>query len=175
MTALCINHLIYRCMKLLLPILLLITTASYAQKDKCASKEFTIEGDIQSNITVSMKTLDSFAVVTNADLTITNHKGEVKRTLTDLKGILLKDILQKVTINSDSPKTLSEFYLVFTACDGYRVVYSWNEIFNTPVGNAVYVIKEKGGENISSITTTDVRTGRRYVQGLSTVTIKRVQ
>ncbi|MES2850945.1 MAG: molybdopterin-binding protein, partial [Bacteroidota bacterium] len=119
--------------------------------------------------------LENFTTVKLADLTITNHKGEVKRTITNLEGVSLKEVLQKAEINSDSPKTLSEFYFVFTACDGYKVVYSWNEIFNNSTGNTMYLIKEKDDENISSITTSDMMTGRRYVQGLSTISIYRIQ
>lgn len=163
-------------MKLLLSLLLLIIIHPlFAQHVSCNTTAFTINGDVKASKTFDVKALDNFTAVSIPDITITNHKGEVKRTITGLKGVLVKDILQKTEIDNDSPKTLSEFYLVFTACDGYKVVYSWNEIFNSTTGNHIYLIKEKDGANLSSVTPSDIATGRRYVQGLSTITIKRVQ
>jgi hypothetical protein len=163
-------------MKLLLSLLLLITMQPiFAQHVSCNTTAFTINGNVKANTTFDIKALDSFTAVPIPDVTITNHKGEVRRTITGLKGVLLKDILQKIEIDNDSPKTLSEFYLVFTACDGYKVVYSWNEIFNSATGNSIYIVKEKDGTNLSSITPSDIATGRRYVQSLASITIKRVQ
>lgn len=163
-------------MKVLVSLLLLVTARPlFAQHIDCSSTAFTINGDVKTDITFDIKALDSFTIVSIPDVTITNHKGEVRRTITGLKGVLLKTILQKAEINNDSPKTLSEFYLVFTACDGYKATYSWNEIFNSATGNNIYVVKDKDGTSLSSITPTDIATGRRYVQSLSTITIKRAQ
>lgn len=163
-------------MKILLSLLLVITaTPLFAQHISCHTTSFTINGKVKAARTVDVKTLDSFTTVSIPDVTITNHKGEVKRTITGLKGVLLKDILQQVEIDIDNPKILSEFYLVFTACDGYKVVYSWNELFNSATRNNVYLVKEKDGANLSSITPSDMMTGRRYVQGLSAITLYKVQ
>ena len=104
-----------------------------------------------------------------------------KSSIKNIKGVLLKDILAKVEIDSSAPKTLSEYYLVFTATDNYKVVYSWNEIFNSPTGNQVLVLTsydtnpakaEKG--NIAIITPSDFATGRRFVKGLSKISILQV-
>jgi hypothetical protein len=162
-------------MKLFFIALLLLTGPVYGQHTDCLSQSLTIKGEVKKELHLDMVKLASFTTVKIPDLTITNHKGEVKRTLTGLQGVLLKDILQQAVIKMDSPKLLSEFYFVFTACDGYKVVYSWNEIFNSSTGSQIYLIKEKDGESISSITATDGMTGRRYVQGLSFITVKRAE
>lgn len=162
-------------MKFLLLLFFVAASPALAQHVDCSSKKIFITGAVVPGKIIGLKTLDSFTTVKLADVTITNHTGEVKRTMTNLEGVLLKDVLQKAEIKSDSPKTLSEFYFVFTACDGYKVVYSWNEIFNSATGDNIYLIKEKNGENLSSITISDKMTGRRYIQGLSMITINRVQ
>lgn len=89
------------------------------------------------------------------------------------------DLLQKVEVAEDNPRLLSTYYLVFEASDGYKVVYSWNEIFNTPAGKQIFILTEKDGENMDTmkdkivvITPGDIQTGRRYVKGLAKVTFK---
>jgi hypothetical protein len=77
---------------------------------------------------------------------------------------------------------LSECYFVFIASDGYKVVYSWNEIFNTKNGQGIYVIVERDGKKIDQIedrisvfSKADLMTGRRYVKGLSRIIVKRAE
>jgi hypothetical protein len=117
-----------------------------------------------------------------SDIIITNHLGEKKSEIKNLKGVLLKTILQKALLPCESPKQLSEFYFVLTACDGYKVIYSWNELFNTQTGNFTYLVTSKNNidmgamnESILVLTTSDFTTGRRYLKGLSSITINRVQ
>lgn len=162
-------------MKLLFIALLLITGPVFSQHADCLSKSVTVAGDIKKTIRFHLASLDSMAMTPLADVTITDHKGTFKRTLTGLQGIPIKDLLRQADIKMDQPKLLSEYYLVFTACDGYKVVYSWNEVFNSSTGNNIYLIKEKNGESLSALCTTDAMTGRRYVQGLSSITIKRAE
>lgn len=108
---------------------------------------------------------------------ITNHLKEYKSTLKNVKGVLLKDVLSKVSFKENSPKVLSEYYIVCIAEDGYKVVFSWNEIFNTSVGDHVLIIPEVEGrskDGISTLSPTDFATGRRYVKMLKTIQLKKV-
>lgn len=114
------------------------------------------------------------------DIPITNHLGEPKGTAKGLKGVLLKDVLELVQIDSESPKVLSEYYFACKANDNYTVVYSWNELFNTVVGETVYIITEKEGkppgqmnDSILMISSKDQKTGRRHVKALATIEVKR--
>lgn len=70
-------------------------------------------------------------------IVITNHLGERRSSLKKVKAVLLKDILDKVEIDAENHKLLSEYYLVCIASDNYKVVFSWNEIFNSDVGKSV--------------------------------------
>ena len=96
------------------------------------------------------------------------------------QGILLKEVLQSIEIKSESPKVLSEYYLVCKATDGYKVVYSWNELFNSRVGESVFIVTEKKGQradkmddSILLISPLDFKTGRRQVKSLDRIEIKR--
>lgn len=155
-----------------------------AQKENIPTTEnFTIEGKVKKSLTVSLADLSAYRPHAIADsIVITNHLGERRRTLKKVKGVLLKDILEKVEIEAESPTVLSEYYFVCTASDNYKVVFSWNEIFNSTVGRSVYIITGQDGEwaylsdnRIALISSADQMTGRRYVKGLQKIVIERVR
>lgn len=170
-------------MKRIATILMVFFSIScFAQEKDCSTDQFVIKGDIKSEITISFSSLDSFTIIDIPDVIITNHLGEKRSEAKKMKGILMKDILQKAVVNVESPKQLSEFYFVFQACDGYKIVYSWNEIFNTETGNHIFWVTEKNGnrgknlkEKMLTITPTDFKTGRRYIKGLTSITVNRVK
>jgi hypothetical protein len=157
-------------------------TALLTEAQLRSTSSFTISGELVSPTTISISDLKKWKEVDIGDLVITNHLGEKKSEAKSLKGILLKDILQTVEIKSESPKVLSEFYFVFTASDNYKVVYSWNELFNTAVGDSVYLITEKNGRVVTDmddsmlvVSMKDFKTGRRNVKGLSSIIVLRAK
>jgi tRNA U34 2-thiouridine synthase MnmA/TrmU len=117
-----------------------------------------------------------------ADQTLYNHKGEVKSTVKNMKGVLLKTVLESIEFEYDKPKELNEFYFVFVATDGYKVVFSWNEIYNTEAGNNFYIVTELEGKKMKDmdqrmlfISTADLKSGRRYIKALEKIQVKRVE
>ncbi|MBS1681173.1 MAG: molybdopterin-binding protein [Bacteroidetes bacterium] len=154
--------------------------AFFGQAQIKTTDYFTISGEVNSPVTISIPDLKKWKEVAIGDLTITNHLGAKRSESKGLKGILLKDILKTVEMKADNPKIMSEFYFIFIASDGYKVVYSWNELFNTTIGDSVYLITEKNGKTISEmddsilvVSTKDFKTGRRNLKGLITIEIKR--
>ncbi|MCU0448718.1 MAG: hypothetical protein MUC97_02580 [Bernardetiaceae bacterium] len=126
--------------------------------------------------------IDSLEAQTLPDVAILNHAGESRGMAKQLKGVLVKNLLQGLALQEDSPKRFSEFYLVFVAADGYKVVYSWNEIFNSPIGDNLYFITAKEGktlaqmdERILVLTPIDFKTGRRHIKALSKIVVSRAE
>ena len=142
----------------------------------------TVKGEVKSEKKITFSELLKFKTETIGDVLITNHKGEAKGTAKGLKGIRLRDLLEQVTLNTDNPKLFSEYYFVCIASDGYKVVYSWNELFNAKTGDTAYIVLEKDNQsmagsedNILMISSQDIRTGRRYVKNLETISVGRAQ
>lgn len=153
----------------------------FSQKNITPTTSFSIEGNIKNQATIHPKDISAYPQKEIGDITIKNHLGEVKHTLTHVKGVLLKDILSKTVLNSESPKDNSEYYITCIASDGYKVVFSWNELFNSPTGDNTFIITSRDGQSVSQmddrialITPTDFNTGRRYVKCLSKIIINRV-
>jgi len=170
-------------MKIFIVILFFLLSESlFAQEQIKVTSSFTISGEVFSPLTVSVMDLKKWKEVVIGDLVITDHLGEKKGEAKGLKGILLKEILQTAEIKSETPKVLSEYYFVFTASDNYKVVYSWNELFNTLVGESVYLVTEKNGKIITEmddsilvVSTKDFKTGRRNLKGLTSIAVMRAK
>ncbi|MBK7252189.1 MAG: hypothetical protein IPI06_15355 [Gammaproteobacteria bacterium] len=71
--------------------------------------------------------------------------------------------------------------VVATASDGYKAVFSWSELFNSPVGEGVLVFFEKDGMpladdegRIALISAKDLRTGPRHVKWLQGIEVRKI-
>ena len=133
-------------------------------------------------MTVSLADLSSYRSYSIDSIVITNHLGKKRSTLKMVKGVLLKDILEKIEIDSENPRVLSEYYFVCIASDNYKVVFSWNEIFNNDLGKSIYILNGNDGKpasaldnRIALVSPSDKMTGRRYVKGLQKIVIERVK
>lgn len=160
---------------------ILFSIEAIAQRIVPQTDSFIVQGKISKELIVSVADLDTFTSVKIKDQILYNQKGEPKDTVRDMKGILLKDLLSSVEYLYDKPKQLNEFYFVFTGSDGYRVVFSWNEIYNTEAGNHFYIVTEMDGktlhemdERILFISTADLKAGRRYIKGLKSIDVKQL-
>jgi hypothetical protein len=170
-------------MKICANILLIFVALHTAAQIKLnPTDQFTIEGKVKHTLTFSIADLDTFTSRSLPDVVITDHMGVKKHTLTHLKGVLLKDILSNAQLDAENPKVLSEFYFVLVAPDNYKIVYSWNEIFNTETGNNVFIIMEEHGKRIKQtddriaiVTITDLRTGRRHMSNISRIIVDRAK
>ena len=154
----------------------------FAQHNISPTDNFRIEGKVKQGMIVSLQDLSAYQSYSIDSVVITSHVGARKEVLKAVKGILIKDILSKVEIDVETPKVLSEYYLVFVASDNYKVVFSWNEIFNTDTGKSLYIITSQDGKPASALETRialispkDQMTGRRYVMGLQKIIVERTK
>ena len=161
--------------------LLISVQTNFAQRKVEPTNQFAISGKVKAELKFTLADLESYETKAIPDIVVTNNSGEVKSTAKGMKGILLKTILDKLEFPIEKPKELNEFYFTFIASDGYKAVFSWNEIFNTETGNNIYIVTEKDGkklkemeERILIVTTTDFKTGRRHIKGLEKIIVSRV-
>lgn len=152
----------------------------WAQQAGPATDQFVVTGRIMKDTTFTLTSLLALESTPIPDLTITNHMGEPRGVARGLRGVLVKDLLQSVRPDTDNPKLFSEYHYTFVAADGYKVVFSWNELFNSPTGDHVYLVVEKEGKTLGEmpgqilvITTTDFRTGRRHIKALEKIVVGR--
>ena len=153
-----------------------------AQRTIPQTDSLRVTGKIKNPTVFTLADLDTFPKTAIKDQIIYNHNGEVKDTLTGMSGIPLKTLLASILYVYDKPKFLNEFYFVFIASDGYRVVFSWNEIYNTETGNKFFIVTEMEGKKLNDlgqrilfISTGDLKTGRRYIKGLEKIDVRQLE
>ena len=144
------------------------------------SESITVSGDVLKVETIDIAKLSGYTQVHQDSLRIYTHDMQPKGLMKNINGVLLKDILSAIPFNNENPKSLSEYYIECEATDGYKVLFSWNEIFNSETGKHVMIITNKNGTNasrlddhIALISPTDQATGRRYVKWLNRIIIHR--
>ena len=77
---------------------------------------------------------------------------------------------------------MNEFYFTCITSDKYKVVFSWNEIFNTEIGNNIFIVTEKDGfkgkeikDRILILSRSDLIKGRRTIKNLSEIIVSQVE
>jgi len=165
----------------LLALALFTQQIGFSQEKAVPTNQFVVKGLVDSVLTISYADIAKQQAVAIGDFTVTNHLGAFKKAYKAVKGVPLLAMLHPLVITTTNPKLLSEYYLVFKASDGYAVVVSWNELFNTVVGNTFYLVTEADGkpfdtatERILLINTKDFKTGRRHIKGLQSIEVKRI-
>ncbi len=161
---------------------ILISVLLFAQDTYKQTKNIVVQGKVKESKTITIEDFKKFKSNPIGDVTISNHKGEAKGVAKALHGVQLKDVLETIVLDTESPKLFSEYYFACIATDGYKVVFSWNEIFNTTTGNSIFIITEKEGktmadinEGILMISTQDFKTGRRYVKNLEKIVVGKIE
>ncbi|MDI3320541.1 molybdopterin-binding protein [Pinibacter soli] len=173
-------------MRTLIVVLTLIVATSsigFAQKKAFATSDsIVVKGNIKAQMVITPASLSAYKKVTLGNVVIKNHEGKPKDTLMNVRGVLLKDLLAKAELDESGFKRFSEFCIVVKCTDDYTVVYSWNELFNSPTGDATYIVTDKDGQQLSQmkdkiaiITPSDYNTGRRFTKSVSSIEIKRIQ
>jgi hypothetical protein len=168
--------------KLLIILLFIYANHALAQDKTRQTLQFAITGEVEKASVITLDSLKQYKISEIGDINVTDHTGAFKHKDDQLKGVLLKDVLSHTKFKTTSPKLLSRFYFVCTGIDGYKVVYSWNELYNTSVGEHVYIIMEKNGialdkmpESIQMTSAFDFKTGRRYLHNLDKIIVGQVQ
>ncbi|RYE30739.1 MAG: molybdopterin-binding protein [Sphingobacteriaceae bacterium] len=161
--------------------LMMLPAPVFAQEVLKPTNSFFISGKVNKTVVITLDSLKQYPLKEMGNFKITNHLGDFKHQDEHLKGVLLKDVLSHTVFSVKNPKLLSTLYFVCAAADGYAVVYSWNELYNTPVGEQVFILMEKNGkkaetlpENIQMASMLDVKTGRRYMHNLSKIVVGQV-
>jgi hypothetical protein len=162
--------------------LLACTVCSAQEKRGERSNKVIVDGLVNKSTTYSYADAARFRPVSTDSIQIFNHQMKYRKTIHHIEGILLKDLISEAGINMENAKLLSELYFTCTATDGYMVTFSWNELFNTEVGNKVMLITRENGkeareleEGITLISAADAATGRRYVYNIAKITINRAK
>jgi len=135
---------------LLLFLLLFLNSGVNAQSKIPITDSFEVKGEIKNPQTVSISMINGFPMHDLKDITTVNHLGKTMSVIHGVKGVLLKDVLKGIDLNTATPREIYGIYVVCLASDGYKTVFTWNEIFNSSRGDNIYIITEKEGKTLAA-------------------------
>jgi DMSO/TMAO reductase YedYZ molybdopterin-dependent catalytic subunit len=152
---------------------------SAAQASSAVTTSITVGGNVAQAISLTVADLKRYPAhaIEYAPATGSEHKGGVEPPR-HYTGCLLRDVLAAAKPVETKPRELRKSYVVATASDGYEVVFSWGELFVSPVGDNVYVVYDRDGApladdegRIALIVLTDQRPAR-HVKWLQALTLR---
>jgi len=165
-------------------IVALVAMPTHALDERAPSRVTTalaVRGNVATPLSLSVADLGKFPVQRVEDTRVVRGQGGASETARHFAGCLLRDVLNAARLTEGDRNDLRKTIVVATASDGYKAVFSWAELYNTPIGDGVLVVYERDGARLGNdegrialISLKDVRPGPRHVKWLATVDVVRV-
>ena len=157
--------------------LLCLSLGVVAQDAPQATTSLTVAGNVAQSLTLTVADLKRYPA---HQVEYASRSGEEKgaQPARHYTGCLLRDVLAAAKPMESKPRELRKSYVVATASDGYEVVFSWAELFVSPIGDSAFVVYERDDAaladdegRIALIVVTDTRPAR-HVKWLKSLTLR---
>jgi DMSO/TMAO reductase YedYZ molybdopterin-dependent catalytic subunit len=149
-----------------------------AQTAAQVTTSVTVAGNVAENLSLTVADLKRFPAHQVEYVPRNSAEEKAAGPARRYTGCLLRDVLTAAKPVESKPRELRKSYVVATASDGYEVVFSWAELFVSPVGDSVFVVYERDGAplpddegRIGIIAVTDTRPVR-HVKWLRSLTLR---
>ena len=137
-----------------------------------------IIGRVAQPLSISSTALRGMDTVDTGTLPMICGSGEPKGRIGNCRGVLLAELINLAEVVVREHNDTKKMVVVVASDDGYKTVFSWQEIFNSANGEGILVIVEKDGQplhqgngEVDLISSRDHLTGPRYVRRLKTIEI----
>lgn len=137
-----------------------------------------VNGRVERPLSLGMAEILNMEMEEFQNLFIVCGTGDPRDTIRRCRGVLIEKVLQKADVIKGEHNDTKRMFIVATAEDGYRVVFSWQEIFNTAVGGGVAILAERDGKPLDEsrprldlISALDYYAGSRYVKNLRDIEV----
>ncbi|MCL2021186.1 MAG: hypothetical protein FWG81_03570 [Betaproteobacteria bacterium] len=126
-----------------------LTEAGMAtDKTRFVTHKISVTGQVRQPLELSIEDLQQLPVLQMKMIPPGSHSEE-KPVPIIVRGVLLRDILEKAAIQAASPHDAKKSAILVTASDGYRVVFSWSEVFNSPIGEGAMLFFARDGKPLT--------------------------
>jgi hypothetical protein len=149
-----------------------------SKRSDLLSDKLLVTGTVTRPLELGMEELRAMHTEEIEDLMLICGDGDPKGSIRNCKGVLLEKILGMADVIKAERNDTKKMFIVVSAHDGYKVVFSWQEIFNTSVGGGVMILLERDGKPLDGehgqlelISAEDYFTGSRYVRGLKNIKV----
>jgi DMSO/TMAO reductase YedYZ molybdopterin-dependent catalytic subunit len=148
--------------------------------EHAAEEALAVTGQVRRPLSLSLDDLRQFEshVAEPFDLRCFTS-GRFIRSVGCYRGARLTDLIMTAGLLNASPGDFKRSVIIAGAHDGYAVVFSWHELFNTPLGGNVLIAYECDGQGLSAdegapilFSGSDLQSAPRHVKRLSRITVR---
>ena len=163
--------------------MLLIATAVYGQASIATEATLRVTGNVERERTFTERDLRGLAWQRVDDVRELRVEGQAQDGAHTRRysGVLLRDVIAAAKPVEKERHDLRRSVVVVTARDGYTVVFSWAELFLSPIGAGAMVVLERDGEPLAPnegplalVSLRDSQPGPRHVKWLEKIELRRV-
>jgi hypothetical protein len=145
------------------------------------SETLAIGGAVKKSLTLTAVELEALPGDQATSITLPPRAGG-QASVSSVRGVRLTTLLDRAALSEGDHNTWKHTVVIASATDGYKVVFSWPELFNTEVGAGVLVIFERDGKplddhegRIALVSAKDTRAGPRNVHWLNRIEVRILQ
>ena len=142
------------------------------------SREVVVTGCVDRRHSFDLCALMRLPTQLTGPLDIVCLSGRKVRDASDYKGVRLTALLDVARLRLPQARDFTRAFVLAQGADGYTVVFSWHELYNTPVGVGALVVYERDGRpladdegGIGLISTCDLRVALRQVRALTRLSV----
>lgn len=148
------------------------------------SDKLEVMGLVDRPTILTIDSLKKLNVYTSGPFHVKSRTGDVRQEFKSFKAVLLKEIVKRAGIKIENASEMARYnyekgsyYIVLTATNGYRVMYTYNELMFTTVGDHAMVLFEGNGKEITTggkimgFCTTDTITGARNIWWMKSIEV----
>jgi len=160
----------------------LFAAAAHSQAPGQVTTALTVKGSVERELRLSVDDLKGLPVQRVDDVRSVRDSGGgalAAETVRHYTGCLLRDVLDRAKPVEKKRLDLRKSVVIATASDGYRVVFSWAELYLSPIGEGALVIYERDAAplgddegRIALVSLKDTRPGPRHVKWLQSVELR---
>lgn len=140
-----------------------------------------ISGEVAAKLTLTLDDLKKFPERRVDDVRSIAQDDRREEQTRKYAGVLLRDVLDRAKLVEKQPRSLRRSVVIATARDGYKAIFSWAELYLSPIGDGVLIVYERDygpllddEGPIALISLKDTRPGPRHVKWLQSVEVRLV-
>lgn len=162
-----------------------LVASAFGQSPGAVTTTLTLKGSVEREVTFSIEELRRLPVQRIDDRrSVREASGVASSTETarHYVGCLLRDVLERAKPVERKRMDFRRSIVIATASDGYRVVFSWAELYLSPMGDGVLVVYERDGAPlddseglIALVSLKDTRPGPRHVKWLQSIELRTLE
>ena len=163
---------------------LLAASEVLAQGVPAAPATVQVAGNVEKKLELGIEGLQRLAVQHFEDVRQVRSDGVASKESEQTRhytGVLLRDVITSARPIEKERHDLRRSIVVVTAADGYKTVFSWAELFISPIGEGALIIYERDGAPLPAsegplalVSLRDTQPGPRHVKWLQKIEIRRI-